>query len=90
MSLKESLQQWAGKVSGELIPGAIEEVGRRREIIRERWDNLNRSLAERALPDSRRDNVSELSLRQKAMRAGQKAAGASSEKTVSESSRKPG
>ena len=89
MSLKESLRQWAGKVTDELIPGAIEEAGRRRNELSNRWDNFNRSLAERALPESRRDKVSELSLRQKAVRAGQKAVAAPPEKPGSESSVKP-
>ncbi|HKK56436.1 hypothetical protein [Marinobacter sp.] len=35
-------------------------------------DELNRSLAERALPDSRKRRVSELSLEDKALKAGQK------------------
>ncbi|TGN39887.1 hypothetical protein [Marinobacter confluentis] len=49
-----------------------EEAERRLAAIIERLDEFNRSLAEQALPDGRRRRVSELSLRNKALKAGQK------------------
>lgn len=50
-----------------------QEVGRRLSAFLKRMDDVNRSLAEQALPDSRRKKVSELSLRDKALKAGQRA-----------------
>lgn len=56
-----------------------QEAGRRLRALIKRMDEFNRSLAERALPNSRRGKVSELSLQDKALKAGQKKAG---QKTV--------
>jgi hypothetical protein len=55
-----------------------QEAGRRLAALRRRLDSLNCSLAEQALPESRRRKVSELSLRNKALKAGQTSAGESS------------
>lgn len=49
-----------------------QETGRRLRALIKRMDEFNRSLAERALPNSRRRKVSELSLQDKALKAGQK------------------
>jgi predicted transcriptional regulator len=49
-----------------------QEAERRLTALARRLDSFNRSLAERALPDSRRRQVSELSLKNKALKAGQK------------------
>lgn len=52
---------------------SLEQQARRRlTAIIKRMDEFNRSLAERALPDSRKRKVSELSLQEKALKAGQK------------------
>lgn len=49
-----------------------QETQRRLAAFIKRLDGFNCSLAERALPDSRRGKVSELSLQDKALKAGQK------------------
>lgn len=49
-----------------------QEAERRLTALIKRLDDFNCSLAEQALPDSRRGRVSELSLRDKALKAGQK------------------
>jgi hypothetical protein len=59
-----------------------QETGRRLRALISRMDEFNRSLAERALPNSRRRKVSELSLEDKALKAGQRAV----KKTVKERS----
>jgi hypothetical protein len=51
-----------------------QEARRRMTELIKRLDSFNCSLADRALPDSRRQKVSELSLRDKAVKAGQKGA----------------
>ncbi|MBE94462.1 hypothetical protein [Marinobacter sp.] len=73
MSLKDSLQQTFRRLSGELLPEALESAGHRIAGLRKRLDHLNCSLAERALPADRKSRVSELSLDHKAKQAGQKA-----------------
>jgi len=73
MSLRDSLQQTYRRLSGELLPGALENAGQRINDFRKRLDHLNCSLAERALPADRKLRVSELSLNRKAKQAGQKA-----------------
>jgi hypothetical protein len=49
-----------------------QQAGRRLKAFIKRMDEFNRSLAERALPDSRKHKVSELCLQDKALKAGQK------------------
>ncbi|MDL0430107.1 hypothetical protein QPM17_03165 [Marinobacter sp. TBZ242] len=73
MSLRDSLQQTFRRISGEVLPGVLENAGHRIEDFRKRLDHLNCSLAERALPEDRKSRVSELSLHRKARQAGQKA-----------------
>ncbi len=73
MSLRDSLQQTFRRLSGDILPGALENAGHRIGDLRKRLDSLNCSLAERALPADRKSRVSELSLDRKARQAGQKA-----------------
>ena len=54
------------------IESVKQQSRRRLKALIKRMDELNRSLAERALPDSRKRRVSELSLEDKALKAGQK------------------
>jgi len=49
-----------------------QEAERRIAELIKRWDDFNCSLAERALPEDRRRKVSEMSLQDKALKAGQK------------------
>lgn len=49
-----------------------QQASHRLEAVIKRMDEFNRSLAERALPNSRKRKVSELSLQDKALKAGQK------------------
>ena len=51
-----------------------QETQRRLAALIKRLDGFNCSLAERALPDGRRRKVSERSLQDKALKAGQKPA----------------
>lgn len=55
------------RLTGDLIP----RLTARLSEWRSRLNELNVSLASRAIPDERRARVSELSLREKAARAGQ-------------------
>lgn len=73
MSLRDSLQLTFRRLSGELLPEALENAGHRIASLRKRLDHLNCSLAERALPADRKSRVNELSLDHKARKAGQKA-----------------
>ncbi|MHA7853180.1 hypothetical protein [Marinobacter shengliensis] len=68
MSLKDNLVVRFEKVVGRLVP-YLEESWR---DVRVKLDDLNRSLASQAIPNERRDKVSELALRQKGEQAGQK------------------
>lgn len=74
MTLKDSLLKSVSRLTGEILPAAVESAGHSLESLRKRLDGINRSLADRALPDDRKVRVSELSLSRKAERAGQKAA----------------
>lgn len=73
MTLKDSLLKGVSRLTGEILPAAVESAGHSLENMRKRLDGINRSLADRALPDDRKVRVSELSLSQKAEKAGQKA-----------------
>ena len=73
MSLRDSLQLTFRRLSGELLPEALENAGHRIASLRKRLDHLNCSLAERALPADRKSRVNGLSLDHKARKAGQKA-----------------
>lgn len=52
------------------VPASV--AGQSLSGVRRRLDHLNAALAERALPEERRERVSELALEAKAVRAGQK------------------
>ncbi len=67
MSLKESLQGKLIKITDELLPHLQENLA----DIRKRLDNLNSSLASRAIPEHRRSRVQELAIQEKAQQAGQ-------------------
>ncbi|TNE94870.1 MAG: hypothetical protein EP328_10725 [Gammaproteobacteria bacterium] len=67
MKLKDVIQGRFEKVSEELLPQLLDTWG----DLQRRLDELNCSLANRAVPETRRSRVSELSLQQKASRAGQ-------------------
>lgn len=72
MSLKSTVVARFRQVSGEWVPDLKESIGGRIEEIRARFDQLNRSLASKALPEGRRERVRDLVLEQKARVAGQK------------------
>ncbi|MBL3554878.1 MULTISPECIES: hypothetical protein [Marinobacter] len=72
MSLKDSLQKRFRRFSEDVLPEALNDMGRSIERVRKRLDHLNCSLAERALPEDRKRRVSELALSRKAKKAAQK------------------
>ncbi|SDX64858.1 hypothetical protein [Marinobacter mobilis] len=72
MSLKNSVVARLRQVSGEWVPGLKESIGGQIDAVRARFDQLNRSLASKALPEGRRERVRDLVLEQKARVAGQK------------------
>ncbi|MBW0146785.1 hypothetical protein [Marinobacter arenosus] len=67
MSFKDSIQGRLEKLAHEVVPQLLDTW----KDVQKRLDDLNCSLANRAVPEGRRSKVSELSLRQKAERAGQ-------------------
>ncbi|AXS82452.1 MULTISPECIES: hypothetical protein [Marinobacter] len=67
MSLKDSLRHRLEKLTDDVVPQLLETWG----DLRKRLDDLNCSLANRAVPEDRRSRVSELSLQEKAKQAGQ-------------------
>lgn len=72
MSFKDSLIGRFEKLADEVVPPMVSTW----KEVQRRLDELNCSLAERSVPEKRRSNVSELSLQQKAAKAGQGAASA--------------
>lgn len=70
MSFKDSLIGRFEKLADEVVPPMVSTW----KEVQRRLDELNCSLAERSVPEKRRANVSELSLQQKAAKAGQGAA----------------
>lgn len=68
MSLKDDVVLRIEKIAGKVTP-YLEESWR---DVRAKLDDLNRSLADQAIPGERRAQVSELSLRSKAEQAGHK------------------
>lgn len=68
MSLKDSLRLRFEKLTDDVVPQLLESWG----DLQKRLDDLNCSLAERSVPENRRARVSELSLQEKAHRAGQR------------------
>ncbi|AOY87174.1 hypothetical protein BKP64_02675 [Marinobacter salinus] len=67
MSLKDSLQGRLEKLAEEMVPQLLDTW----HDVQKRLDDLNCSLAHRAVPERRRPNVSELALKHKAEQAGQ-------------------
>jgi len=67
MSLKDSLQGKLGKMTDDVLP----QLQATWADIQRRLDNLNCSLANRAVPEQRRSRVQELSIQEKAEQAGQ-------------------
>lgn len=70
MSLKDDLVLRIEKVAGRLTP-YLDESWR---DVQARLDRINQSLADQAIPAERKARVSELALRNKGERAGQKSA----------------
>lgn len=68
MSLKDNVVFRIEKIAGKLTP-YLEESWR---DVRSKLDDLNRSLADQAVPGERRAQVSELALRSKGEQAGHK------------------
>lgn len=71
MPLKDSLRFRFEKLADDVVPRLLESWG----DVQKRLDDLNCSLADRAVPEHRRGRVSELSLQAKARQAGQGRAG---------------
>ena len=67
MALKDSLRLRFEKLADDVVPQLLESWG----DLQKRLDDLNCSLADRAVPEDRRSRVSELSLQEKAQQAGQ-------------------
>ncbi|WP_372997037.1 hypothetical protein [Marinobacter sp.] len=67
MALKDSLRLRFEKLADDVVPQLLDSWG----DLQKRLDELNCSLANRAVPEDRRSRVSELSLQEKAQQAGQ-------------------
>jgi len=67
MALKDSLKLRFEKLADDVVPQLLDSWG----DLQKRLDDLNCSLANRAVPEDRRSRVSELSLQEKAQQAGQ-------------------
>ncbi len=67
MTLKDSLKLRFEKLADDVVPQLLDSWG----DLQKRLDDLNCSLANRAVPEDRRSRVSELSLQEKAQQAGQ-------------------
>jgi len=67
MALKDSLRLRFEKLADDVVPQLLDSWG----DFQKRLDDLNCSLANRAVPEDRRSRVSELSLQEKAQQAGQ-------------------
>ncbi|MDC0663859.1 hypothetical protein [Marinobacter sp. SS21] len=72
MSLKETVLGNVRRLSEEVVPGILTAVDERVGQLKERIDEINCSLASRALPAARRERVKTLLLEQKAAVASQK------------------
>lgn len=72
MSLKDSVVAGVRRVSEDLIPNMKASVGERIAELRTRVDEINCSLASKALPEGRRERVRNMVLDQKAALAAQK------------------
>lgn len=78
MALKDSLRLRFEKLADDVVPHLLDGWG----DLQKRLDDLNCSLANRAVPEERRSRVSELSLQEKAEQAGQDRPDASAVKTT--------
>lgn len=67
MARKNSLRLRFEKLAYNVVPQLLDSWG----DLQKRLDDLNCSLANRAVPEDRRGRVSELSLQEKARQAGQ-------------------
>jgi hypothetical protein len=67
MALKDTLRLRFEKLADDVVPQLLDSWG----DLQKRLDDLNCSLANRAVPEDRRNRVSELSLQEKAQQAGQ-------------------
>lgn len=67
MALKDSFRLRFEKLADGVVPQLLDSWG----DLQKRLDDLNCSLANRAVPEDRRSRVSELSLQEKAQQAGQ-------------------
>ena len=67
MALKDSRKLRFEELADDVVPQLLDSWG----DLQKRLDDLNGSLANRAVPEDRRSRVSELSLQEKAQRAGQ-------------------
>ncbi|MCD1648096.1 hypothetical protein [Marinobacter adhaerens] len=67
MALKDTLRLRFEKLADDVVPQLLDSWG----DLQKRLDDLNCSLANRAVPEDRRSRVSELSLQEKAQQAGQ-------------------
>ena len=67
MALKDSLKLRFEKLADDVVPQLLDTWG----DLQKRLDDLNCSLANRAVPEDRRSRVSELALQEKAEKAGQ-------------------
>ena len=81
MTFREALNRRFKRLSTEQVPAVMAAMEDRIQRLRASWDELNCSLAARALPEDRKGRVGRLALDQKASKAGQgkaslKAAGA--------------
>lgn len=83
MALKDSLRLRFEKLADDVVPQLLDGWG----DLQKRLDDLNCSLASRAVPEDRRSRVSELSLQEKAQLAGQDRSAMRAVKTTGKVSR---
>lgn len=72
MTLKDSIWLGISRISNGWLPAARENADRKLMGLRERLDEINCSLASKALPEDRRSRVSEMALHHKASLAGRR------------------
>ena len=84
MALKDFLRLRFEKLADDVVPQLLDSWG----DLQKRIDDLNCSLANRAVPENRRGRVSELSLQEKAQQAGQNRPAIRAVKSAGEAARK--
>lgn len=72
MTLKDSIWLGFSRISNGWLPAARESADRKLMELRERLDEINCSLANKALPEDRRSRVCEMALHHKASVARQR------------------